>query len=86
MDGSGEGGEQDPSTPGLTAALPLSFPTRSCSDSCRYWCVSQHYLNMTQGVFLKIKGTLPKISTGVFDGPARAADLDSYDMRYLSLT
>lgn len=38
------------------------------------------------GVFLRIRGRLPRVASGVFDGPARAGDLDAYDIRYLSFT
>lgn len=54
-----------------------------------YWCVSQHYLNMTDAndaIFLRIQGRLPRVASGVLDGPARAGDLDTYDIRYLSFT
>lgn len=54
-----------------------------------YWCVSQHYLNMTDphdAVFLRIQGRLPRVASGVLDGPAPAGDLDAYDIRYFSFT
>lgn len=40
----------------------------------------------TDAPFLRIKGRLPRVASGVFDGPARAAELDRYDIRYLSFT
>jgi hypothetical protein len=38
------------------------------------------------GVFIRITGRLPRVASGVFDGPRRAAALESYDIRYLSFT
>lgn len=37
-------------------------------------------------VFIRIRGRLPRVASGIFEGPARAADLDAYDIRYLSFT
>jgi hypothetical protein len=36
--------------------------------------------------FIRVKGRLPRVASGVFVGPARAADWDNYDIRYLSFT
>ena len=41
---------------------------------------------MSDGVFITIKGTLPRVSSGLFGGKAPVADLDAYDVRYLSYT
>jgi len=57
-------------------SLPPCFPPS----------VSQHYLRMSDGVFITIKGTLPRVSSGLFGGKAPVADLDAYDVRYLSYT
>lgn len=64
----------------LTSLPPPLFPFLPPS------LVSQHHLRMSDGIFITIKGTLPRVSSGLFGGKAPVADVDAYDVRYLSYT
>ena len=81
-EGRREGGKQRNCTP-FDHCGPTSLSLPPSRPPC---LVSQHYLRMSDGIFITIKGTLPRVSSGLFGGKAPVADLDAYDVRYLSYT